>query len=123
MDKLNELIDFHEMTEGDPELLVMLLELRRHRQDNWKQRAEAAEAALERESDIHIDTAASMREWRLRAEAADAAIAEVDRIYEEPGYPDDLANRLSSWQEKHKEARNLANSSPAPAAVPVVSDK
>lgn len=40
-----------------------------------QQRAEAAEAALERESDIHIDTAASMREWRLRAEAAEAKLA------------------------------------------------
>lgn len=47
MNKLNELIDFYEMTEADPELLVMLLELRRHRQDNWKQRAEAAEAQQE----------------------------------------------------------------------------
>lgn len=46
MDKLNELIDFYEMTEDEPELLVMLLELRRHRQDKWKQRAEAAEAKL-----------------------------------------------------------------------------
>jgi hypothetical protein len=45
--------------------------------EDWKQRAEAAEAALERESDIHIDTAASMREWRLRAEAAEAKLAEL----------------------------------------------
>lgn len=45
MDKLNEHIEFLEMTEGDPELLVMLLELRRHRQDNWKQSAE--EMAME----------------------------------------------------------------------------
>jgi len=45
--------------------------------DEWKRRAEAAEAALERESDIHIDTAASMREWRLRAEAAEAKLAEL----------------------------------------------
>jgi hypothetical protein len=44
MEKLNERIEFLEMTEDDPELLVMLLELRRHRLDNWKQRAEAAEA-------------------------------------------------------------------------------
>jgi len=40
-----------------------------------EQRAEEAEAALELESDIHIDTAASMREWRLRAEAAEAQLA------------------------------------------------
>lgn len=46
-------------------------------ENNWKQRAEAAEAALERESDIHIDTAASMREWRLRAEAAETQLAEL----------------------------------------------
>lgn len=46
MDKLDEDIEFYEMTEADPELLVMLLELRRHRQDNWKQRAEEAEAQL-----------------------------------------------------------------------------
>jgi len=44
MEKLNEVIDFYEMTGDEPELLVMLLELRRHRLDNWKQRAEAAEA-------------------------------------------------------------------------------
>lgn len=46
MEKLNVLIDFYEMVGDDPELLVMLLELRRHRLENWKQRAEAAEAKL-----------------------------------------------------------------------------
>lgn len=46
MEKLNELIDFYEMTGDEPELLVMLIELRRHRQDNWKQLAEAAVAKL-----------------------------------------------------------------------------
>ncbi|MDQ1214548.1 hypothetical protein [Pantoea anthophila] len=46
MEKLNELIDFYEMDGTDPQLLVWLLELRRHRENNWQQRAEAAEAKL-----------------------------------------------------------------------------
>ncbi|MDF2040858.1 MULTISPECIES: hypothetical protein [unclassified Pantoea] len=46
MEELNEHIQFLEMTEDGPQLLVWLLELRRHREDNWKQRAEAAEAKL-----------------------------------------------------------------------------
>lgn len=46
MEKLNEHIEFLEMTEDEPQLLCWLLELRRHREDNWKQRAEAAEAKL-----------------------------------------------------------------------------
>lgn len=46
MEKLNEIIDFYEMTGDEPELLVMLLELRRHRLGKWQQRAEAAEARL-----------------------------------------------------------------------------
>lgn len=58
--------------------------------EDWKQRAEAAEAALERESDIHIDTAASMREWRVRAEAAEAKLAELEKqepvAYVHPAY-------------------------------------
>lgn len=48
MEKLNEVIDFYEMTGDEPELLVWLLELRRHRLDNWKQRAEAAEVEGEK---------------------------------------------------------------------------
>lgn len=47
MENLNELIDFYEMAETDPQLLVWLLELRRHRENNWQQRAETAEAKLE----------------------------------------------------------------------------
>lgn len=46
MKELNEHIEFLEMTEDEPQLLCWLLELRRHREDNWKQRAEAAEAKL-----------------------------------------------------------------------------
>lgn len=46
MEKLNAHIEFLEMTEDDPQLLVWLLELRRHRENNWQQRAEAAEAKL-----------------------------------------------------------------------------
>lgn len=53
MEKLNELIEFYEMVGTEPQLLVWLLELRRHRESNWKQRAEAAEAKLaEYEADI-----------------------------------------------------------------------
>ena len=47
MEKLNEHIEFLEMTEDDPQLLVWLLELRRNRENKWQQRAEAAEAKLE----------------------------------------------------------------------------
>lgn len=54
MDKLNELIDFYEMTEDEPELLVMLLELRRHRQENWKQRAEAAWAEAKHQLGVNV---------------------------------------------------------------------
>lgn len=46
MEKLNEHIEFLEMAETDPQLLVWLLELRRHRENNWQQRAETAEAKL-----------------------------------------------------------------------------
>lgn len=55
---LNERIDFLEMAGDDPELLVMLLELRRHRADGWKQHAKAAEAKLaemkEQKADFHV---------------------------------------------------------------------
>lgn len=44
MKDLNEHIKFLEMVEDDPQLLCWLLELRRHRENNWQQRAEAAEA-------------------------------------------------------------------------------
>lgn len=48
MEKLNEQIEFLEMTEEDPQLLVWLLELRRHRENNWQQRAETGEAEVQR---------------------------------------------------------------------------
>lgn len=47
--------------------------------------------------------------WKQRALAAEAAIKEVDRIYEESGYPDDIVNGLAKWQEEHKDVRDLAN--------------
>ena len=78
MDKLNEHIEFLEMTESDPQLLVWLLELRRHRQDqdNWKQRAEAAEA-LNKHLELAVRKAEGVSETlRRRAEAAESALTE-----------------------------------------------
>ncbi len=46
MEKLNEAIEFYEMSGTDAQILLWLLELRRHRENNWQQRAEAAEAKL-----------------------------------------------------------------------------
>ncbi|AZS06284.1 hypothetical protein MED16_gp44 [Pantoea phage vB_PagS_MED16] len=49
-------------------------------QDNcWKQRAEAAEAALEVEKDIHDDTMQAMHLWCERAKEAEAQLAELKK--------------------------------------------
>lgn len=68
-----------------------------------EQRAEAADAALERESDIHIDTAESMREWRLRAEAAEAKLAELEK--QEPNTCDACVHVLASLGFNYKTAK------------------
>lgn len=77
MDKLNDHIEFLEMTESEPQLLIWLLELRRHRQDNWKQRAEEAEAKLvenEKSSGFWGRVAASET---IRANKAEKQLAEL----------------------------------------------
>lgn len=80
MDKLSEHIEFLEMTESDPQLLVMLLELRRHRQDNWKPRAEAADA-LNKHLDLAVRKAEGVSEaLRRRAEAAEAKLSELAAV-------------------------------------------
>lgn len=83
MQKLNErktdggLAEQIEMLEAfadsdNAELLCLLLELRRHRQDNWKQRAEAAEHGL-KDANVCIEAA--------KQEIADleAKLAELDK--------------------------------------------
>lgn len=47
--------------------------------------------------------------WKQRALAAEAAIKEVDRIYRESCYPDDIVNGLATWCEKYEKARDLSN--------------
>lgn len=47
--------------------------------------------------------------WKQRALAAEAAIKEVDRIYEESCYPDDIVSGLSNWQDEHEKARDYAS--------------
>lgn len=75
---------------------------------HWKKRAEAAEAALERESDIHIDTAASMPEWRLRAEAAEAKLAERDKQNPKLEYIRRLETELAQLRTRPAPAADLA---------------
>lgn len=70
MEKLNEHIEFLEMTESEPQLLVWLLELRRHRENNWQQRGEAAEA-LNTHLELAVRKAEGVSE-SLRRRAEDA---------------------------------------------------
>lgn len=72
MEKLNDLIDFYEMIGDEPELLVMLLELRRHRTDNWRQRAEVAEAKLAAAKGVK-------KIWQDRAWTAEEKLAELEK--------------------------------------------
>lgn len=91
MDKLNELIDFYEMTEDEPELLVMLLELRRHRQENWKQRAEAAWA--EAKHQLGVNVVLSHHNQAI-VEQRDKALTQLSELAKQE--PDYFLNRIES---------------------------
>lgn len=78
MEKLNELIEFYEMTGADAELLVLLLELRRHRTDNWKQRAEAAEAELAEEKQCNSKLRQDRADLARECNAFEAKLAEME---------------------------------------------
>lgn len=83
-----------------------------------EQRAEAAETVLERESDIHIDTAASMREWRLRAEAAEAQLAELAK-QKAAGFVNAPGKAKLFYHGEGLPVDTRLFTSAAPAAVPV----
>lgn len=77
MKELNEHIEFLEMTESDPQLLVWLLELRRHRQDDWKQRAEAAEERASNLDDNWLNCVTQRDEARCQRDALQAKLDEL----------------------------------------------
>lgn len=135
MDKLNELIDFYEMTEDEPELLVMLLELRRHRQENWKQRAEAAWAEAKHQLGVNVVLSRHNQAIVAQRDKALSQLSELAR--QEPDY---FLNRIESsdkWgpetdlriyesqlgasksQDDHGGGIIELFTRPAPAAVPV----
>lgn len=96
-----------------PETILAIAEAFR----SLEQEKEAAESALERESDIHIDTAASMREWRLRAETAEAKLAErennslIDHL-------EKCSAIVASWPEWKKQGADASKfTRPAPKNV------
>lgn len=97
MDKLNEHIEFLEMTESDPQLLVWLLELRRHRQDqdNWKQRAESAEANLAEEQRVNSKLREDRAGLARECNAFETKLAEeTHRANQNAGYLETLTERM-----------------------------
>lgn len=114
MEKLNEHIEFLEMTEDDPQLLVWLLELRRHRENNWQQRAEAAMARLaELEKQKPVGTVSIAMDWNTHRNIAtvnmrpDLVLAEMkngDELFTRPAPAVSLAELLDVSANKTADA-------------------
>lgn len=103
MKDLNEHIEFLEMTEDEPQLLCWLLELRRHREDNWKQRAEAAESL-----NTHLELAVRKAEGVSESLRRRAEDAENKLLFTRPAPAVRLAELVSvDWSEEKEPCEEI----------------